>query len=63
MKIIDKLTKVNEDFTVHVYDNGCLFEIGGQDRSEEWATAKIMVSTVEDLLELVREAWSMPRNN
>jgi len=63
MKIIDKLIKVNEDFTVHMYDNGCLFEIGGQDRSEECATANIMVSTVEDLLELVREAWYLPRSN
>lgn len=63
MKISDKLVKANEDFSVHMYDNGCLFEIHGQDAEGEWSCAKIMVSTVEDLLELVKEAWHMPRNN
>jgi len=30
-KISDKLTKVNENFTVQMYDNGYMFEISGRD--------------------------------
>lgn len=59
--IADKLAKVNESFTVHMYDNGYMFEIGGQDRKDDWVTAKIMVSTVEQLVALVKEASEMER--
>lgn len=61
--IADKLAKVNESFTINMYDNGFMIEIGGRDSDDEWKTAKIMVSTVEELLTLVREATDLPRDN
>ena len=61
-KISDKLTTVNDTFTITMYDNGFLIEIGGKAEEDEWRTAKIMVPTVEQLLELVREATNMPRD-
>jgi hypothetical protein len=61
-KISDKLTTVNENFTVTMYDNGFLIDIGGKRNDDDWATAKIMVPTVEKLLELVQEAANMPRD-
>jgi hypothetical protein len=60
-KLGDKLTKVNENFTINMYDNGYMIEVGGRDDEDNWKTAKILVSTVEELLELVREATEIER--
>jgi len=60
--ISDKLTKVNEAFTINMYDNGFMIEVGGRDDNDEWKNTKIIVSTVEELLALVKEAASMSRD-
>ena len=60
-KLGDKLTKVNENFTINMYDNGYMIEVGGRDDEDNWKTAKIMVGTVEELLVLVREATEIER--
>ena len=61
-KISDKLAKVNESFSINMYDNGFLIEVSGRDEDEEYRNAKIMVPTVEQLLELVKEAATLPRD-
>jgi hypothetical protein len=61
-KIGDKLTTVNDTFTITMYDNGFLIDIGGKAQDDEWRNAKIMIPSVEQLLELVREAVTMPRD-
>ena len=58
----DKLIKVNENFSINMYDNGFMIEVGGRDDNDDWATAKIMVSTVDELITLVREAAEMERS-
>ena len=60
-QLSDKLTKVNESFTVNMYDNGFMIEVGGRDSKDEWKTAKILVSSVDELLVLVREATEIQR--
>jgi hypothetical protein len=45
-----------------MYDNGFMFEIGGKDSKDEWKTAKIMCATAEQLVQLVREATEMERD-
>jgi hypothetical protein len=62
-KISDKLNKVNESFTVNIYDNGYMLEIGGKDNEGEWSNAKLMVSTVEELMALVKEATELDRDD
>lgn len=62
-KLSDKLTHINENFTVYMYDNGFMFEAGGKDDDENWKTAKIMVTTIDELIALVREATEMDRND
>ena len=47
--INDKLAKVNDNFTVNMYDNGFMVEIGGRDSDDEWKNAKIICNTLEDL--------------
>lgn len=61
--IADKLAKVNENYSINMYDNGFMLEIGGRDHDEEWKTAKIMVSTIDELVALVREAAELDRDN
>jgi hypothetical protein len=61
-KISDKLTTVNDNFSITMYDNGFLIDIGGKRGDDDWSTAKIMVPSVEQLLELVKEAANMPRD-
>jgi hypothetical protein len=62
-KISDKLSRVNENYTVNMYDNGYMFEIGGKDVEGNWKTAKIMCATIDQLVELVREADTMERDD
>jgi hypothetical protein len=60
--INDKLAKVNDHYSVNMYDNGFMIEVGGRDDNDEWKNTKIIVPTVEELVELVKEAASMPRD-
>ena len=58
-KIADKLEKVSDNLTVYRYDNGYGVEISGRDSTGEWVTAKIISTSVEDLLALVKEATTI----
>ena len=60
-KISDKLIKVNENFSINMYDNGYMIEVGGRDDEDNWKTSKIIVDTVDELLVLVREATEIER--
>jgi hypothetical protein len=60
-KLSDKLDKVNESFTINMYDNGFMIEVGGR-KDDDWKTAKIMVPTVEELVVLIKEAVEMERD-
>ncbi len=60
-KLSDKLVKVNENFTINMYDNGYMIEVSGRDDEDNWKTSKIIVDTVEELLVLVREATEIER--
>ena len=60
-RLSDKLVKVNENFTINMYDNGYMIEVGGRDDEDNWKTAKIIVDTVDELLALVREATEIER--
>lgn len=59
--ISDKLTKVSDNFTVNMYDNGYMIEVSGQDENEEWASVRILCSTFEELGTLIHEATTMER--
>jgi hypothetical protein len=60
-RINDKLAKVNDNFTVNMYDNGFMVEIGGRDHDDEWKTAKIICNTLEDLIAVITEAAATTR--
>lgn len=62
MNIKDKLSKVDESFTVNMYDNGFMFEVGGRDKDDEWANAKIMCTSIDEVVELIKEVAEMERS-
>lgn len=56
------MAKVNDNFSVNMYDNGFMFEISGRDHAEEWSTAKILCTSVEELVALIKEATEMEKD-
>ena len=63
MTKLSKLTKVNENISLNRYDNGFMVEVGGRDKKQEWKTAKIMCTTEEELIAVVKEWISMDLDN
>lgn len=61
-KISDKLVKVNESFSVYMYDNGFMVEVSGRDKKEEWASVKLLVSDLTELSNLIKEITEMERD-
>lgn len=61
--ISDKLTKVNESFTINMYDNGYMVEVGGRDSEDEWKTSKIICNTLKEVIDIVCQVDAMPRND
>jgi hypothetical protein len=62
-KLSDKLTKVNESFTINMYDNGFMVEAGGRNKKGDYVSAKILCNTLDEVLSLVREAGEMDRDS
>ena len=62
-KLGDKLVKVNENFTINMYDNGFMVEAGGRNKKGDYVNAKILCSNVDLLHELVQEACTMERDS
>ncbi len=56
-KQLTKLAKVNESITVNRYDNGFMVEVSGRDDDSEWKTAKVLCTTEEEMLAVVKE-WN-----
>ena len=61
MKLADKLAKADDSLNVYFYDNGYMVEVPGRDSEDEWKTAKIMCSSLEEVNAIVAEAASMER--
>ena len=57
MTKLAKLAKVNESITVNRYDNGFIVEVSGRDDESDWKTAKVLCSTEEDMIAVVKE-WN-----
>lgn len=57
--VSEKLAKVNESFTVNIYDNGFLLDIGGRTEDDDWSSAKIMCQTLDQLIALITEVTEM----
>ena len=54
--ISDKLAKVNENFTINMYDNGYMIEVNGRDANDDWSQVKITCNTLDEVNTLIKEA-------
>jgi len=59
MEKLNKLATVNESITIYRYDNGWMVDVSGQDKKEDYKTAKIMCSTEEELIAIIKEYNSL----
>jgi len=62
-KILTKLSKVNDSITVYRCDNGWMVEIGGRDKKDDWTTSKMLCTTENELIELIKEYNQMTIEN
>ena len=62
MSKLSKLSKVDDSVTVHFYDNGFMVAVDGRDKREDWATAKILCQTMDEVVEILNEAKDMERS-
>jgi hypothetical protein len=62
-KLGDKLTKINESFTINMYDNGFMVEASGRNKKGDYVSAKILCNTLDEMLALVKEAGEMDRDS
>ena len=59
--LMDKLTKVSENFTVNMYSNGYMVDVSGQDKNSDWKSVKVLVTTEEELLDLIKQITQLER--
>lgn len=62
MKLSDKLAKVDDSLSVNRFDNGYVVEVGGQNKNDDWVSAKIVCNTLAEVHALLDEYSTMPRN-
>jgi hypothetical protein len=62
-KLSDKLVKVSDNFSVHMYDNGFMVEVGGRNKKTDYVSARILCTTLEEVQALVAEACTMERDS
>ena len=56
MKLSDKLSKVGDSLTVNMYDNGYMVEVSGRGADDDWKTARILCSTLDEVYAVIKEA-------
>lgn len=56
---LGKLSKVNESITINRYDNGFMVEVGGRDTDNDWKNCKILCTTEDEMISVVKEWHTM----
>jgi hypothetical protein len=51
--ITNKIKKRDESFEIYTYDNGYLIQVGGRNEEDEWATAKVFVTSIAEVQDAV----------
>lgn len=60
---LGKLAKVNESITINRYDNGFMVEVGGRDSESDWKSAKVLCTTEDEMIAVVKEWITMEVDN
>jgi hypothetical protein len=63
VQINSNMVKVNDSFSVNMYDNGFMVEYSGRDAEMHFVGSKTMCANLEELLTLIQAIAAMERNN
>ena len=63
MANLSKLKKINESYTIYNYDNGFRFEASGRDDADEYKNVNLIINDEATLLEVIKEAKEMERDD
>jgi len=63
MSKLSKLAKINESYTVYRYDNGFRFEAYGRDAEDDHKTVNLIIATEDELLEVIKEAHTLKKDD
>ena len=55
-KINDKLSNVNDQLTINLYDNGYMVEVSGRGLDDDWTNVKILCANLDEVNALLKEA-------
>lgn len=55
------LTKVGDQVSIYLYDNGFMVEASGKDAKDDWTTVKLVCETSDELFGLVKQFISLER--
>lgn len=50
-----EVTNKVEDISIAFADNGYIIEYRGYDNNDEWASAKVVVLSLEEMMEVIRD--------
>lgn len=62
MNIVDKISKVGDNISITIVDNGYVFEVSGKDNDDNWKSVKIVCTSRTELDSLIDEALELPRD-
>lgn len=62
MNIIDKISKIGDNISITIVDNGYVFEVSGRDDVGDWKSVKIVCTSRTELDSLLDEALELPRD-
>lgn len=57
MANFNELEKVGESITVNRYLNGWMVELSGRDKENDWKTLKVICTTEDEMISLLKE-WN-----
>ena len=59
---LNKFTKADDSFTVNMYDNGYMVDIGGRDSDGDWVRAKVVCNTIDQVVDLIHQIDTLPKD-
>lgn len=57
------LTKIGDQVSIYLYDNGYMVEASGKDENDDWATVKLVCESTDELFKLVKQFISLERDD
>lgn len=61
MNIVDKISKIGDNISITLVDNGFVFEVSGRDAADNWKTLKVVCTSRSELDSLIDEALELDR--